>query len=77
MKKRAKLFFYENHILINRTLHIKVYGKSLNTLVGIPGLCSLLGDVLAYKIIRTALFEPNLKYTVKLRRGIKVTIYAK
>lgn len=77
MKRKAKFFLDENKILINRTLYIKVYGKELNTLVGIPGLCDILGDVLAYKIIRKALFLPNLKVVVKLRRGIKVTIYAK
>lgn len=77
MKKRAKLFFDENHILINRTLYIKVYGKGLNTLVGVPGLRALLGDVLAYKIVREALNSYGLKNVYKLRRGIKVSLYAK
>lgn len=67
---------------INRNFRIKVAGvngdgKKLNTLVGVSGLLSLIGIELANKFIERAEKEAA-DYTVcKLRRGLKVTLYAK
>ena len=62
---------------INRNLYIKVYGCGINQLVGYPWLRANFDDVLLAKILDKA-FNSNLdKVTLKFRRGIKVTIYAR
>ena len=62
---------------LNRNVYIKVYGNNLNQLVGYPMLHDLVGDVLFDKILEKILNSSMDKLTIKLRRGIKITIYAK
>lgn len=77
MKKKAKFFLDENRKTINRDFYIKVYCEDRNTLVGIPGLCDILGVVYAYKVLREALYNRKDKHVKKYRRGLTVSIYAK
>lgn len=62
---------------IYRNLRIKVYGNGLNQLVGLPFLYRLCGRVLSHKILAKGLDTDLDKITIKLRRGIKITIYPK
>lgn len=62
---------------LNRNVYIKVYGNNLNQLVGVPMLLDLVGPVLFEKILDKILNSPLDKLTIKLRRGLKITIYAK
>lgn len=62
---------------IYRNLRIKVYGCGYNQLVGIPFLYRLCGRVLSHKILAKGLDTDLDRVTIKLRRGIKVTIYSK
>lgn len=62
---------------LNRNVYIKVYGNNLNQLVGYPMLLDLVGDVLFDKILEKILNSNMDKLTIKLRRGLKITIYAK
>lgn len=62
---------------LNRNVYIKVYGNNYNQLVGVPMLLDLVGDVLFEKILDKILNSTMDKLTIKLRRGLKITIYAK
>lgn len=63
--------------LVNRNLYIKVYGNGYNQLVGVPMLRSILGDILCNKVLEKGFHTPLDKITLKFRRGLKITIYAK
>lgn len=62
---------------LNRNVYIKVYGNNYNQLVGVPMLLDLVGPVLFEKILEKILNSTMDKLTIKLRRGLKITIYAK
>lgn len=62
---------------LNRNVYIKVYGNNYNQLVGVPMLLDLVGPVLFEKILDKILNATMDKLTIKLRRGLKITIYAK
>ena len=62
---------------LNRNVYIKVYGNNYNQLVGVPMLLDLVGPVLFEKILEKILNATMDKLTIKLRRGLKITIYAK
>ncbi len=62
---------------VYRNLLIKVYGCGYNQLVGIPFLYRLCGRVLSNKILAKGLDTDLDRITIKLRRGIKITIYTK
>ena len=62
---------------VYRNLRIKVYGNGLNQLVGIPFLYRLCGRVLSHKILEKGLVTDLDRITIKLRRGLKITIYPK
>lgn len=63
--------------IINRNYYIKVYGLGINQLVGWPKLVEIVGMDLATKIYNKAIKMREDKQIVKLRRGLKITIYAK
>ncbi len=66
---------------INANFKIKVFGyvngKKVNTLVGVSGLIKMMnGDVeMINKMLKKAFNSMDDKYSLKLRRGIKVTFY--
>ena len=67
---------------INRNFRIKVYGvdengNRINKLVGVSGILALIGAELLNKFIARFLKAGLDKVVNKLRRGIKVTLYAK
>lgn len=62
---------------LNRNVYIKVYGNNYNQLVGMPMLLDLVGPILFEKILDKILNATMDKLTIKLRRGLKITIYAK
>lgn len=66
---------------INRNYRLKVYGVTesgrVNTLVGVSGLISLIGNEMAEKLINRAERSKDDKTTCKLRRGIQVIFYNK
>lgn len=62
---------------LNRNVYIKVYGNNYNQLVGLPMLFDLVGSVLFEKILEKILNATMDKLTIKLRRGLRITIYAK
>lgn len=62
---------------IYRNLRIKVYGNNINKLIGIPGLYALCGRVLSHKILAKGFSSDLDKITIRLRRGLRITIYAK
>lgn len=67
---------------INRNFRIKVYGvdengKRINKLVGVSGIIALIGVELLNKFIGRFLKAKLDKVVNKLRRGLKVTLYAK
>lgn len=66
---------------INRDFLLKVFGfdesgKKINTLVGVSGLVNLIGIELANKFLARAYACNQDKCVCKLRRGLKVTLYA-
>lgn len=68
--------------LINRNFRIKVSGvngkgERLNTLVGVSGLLSLIGEKLANRLLVRAFNCMLDKCVCKLRRGLKITFYYK
>ena len=67
---------------INRNFRIKVYGvdnegHKINMLVGVAGILRLIGDVLLNKLLRRAFRCLDDVCVCKLRRGLKVSFYAK
>ncbi len=67
---------------INLDFRIKVYGldangNRLNTLVGVSGLVTLIGEELANKFLERAYRLVSDKTVCKLRRGLQVTFYNK
>lgn len=67
---------------INRNFRIKVYGvdnegHKINMLVGVAGILRLIGDVLLNKLLRRAFRCLDDVCACKLRRGLKVSFYAK
>lgn len=63
--------------ICNRNLYIKVYGNGLNQLATYNYLVRLLGCDLANKIVDKGLNSYVDKLTIKLRRGLKITLYLK
>jgi hypothetical protein len=67
---------------INQNFRIKVYGldnegNKINKLVGVKGILELIGVDLLNKFIERFLKQGLDKVANKLRRGLKVTLYAK
>ena len=67
---------------INSNFRLKVFGldnagKKINRLVGVSGLLALIGFDLLNKFISRALRAGLDACVCKLRRGLKVTLYAK
>lgn len=67
---------------INSNFRIKVAGvdengKKINTLMGVSGIVSLMGEELLFKFIQRAIDSMADSCACKLRRGIKVTLYVK
>lgn len=68
---------------INRNYRIKVYGvdengNRVNKLVGVSGLCKLIGDIALVNRLLKRAFSCLLDACIcKLRRGLKVTFYNK
>lgn len=58
---------------------IKVYGKingrTVNQLVGIPWLIRNIGNVLLRKVLEKGYDSDLDSVTIRLRRGIKITLY--
>lgn len=53
----------------------KINGKPINQLVGIPWLISNVGNVLLRKILEKGYNSDLDSITIKLCRGIKITLY--
>jgi len=67
---------------INRDFRIKVNGLNnegckINTLVGVSGAIALIGEELFEKFINRAYNQGADACVCKLRRGLKMTLYAK
>ncbi len=67
---------------INRNWRMKVYGTTgegcrINTLMGVTGIISLIGEDFLDKFITRAESSMADSCTCKLRRGIKITFYAR
>lgn len=67
---------------INQNFRIKVYGvdengNKINRLVGVTGILALIGAELLNKFIARFIKAGLDKVVNKLRRGLKVTLYAK
>lgn len=62
---------------VYRNLRIKVYGRNINKLIGLPGLYALCGRVLSHKILAKGFTTDLDKVIIKLRRGLTITIYSK
>lgn len=60
-----------------RDLRCKVYGCGYNQLAGIPLLTDLLGSVLLEKVLDKGLNTNLDKVTIKLRRGLTITLYTR
>lgn len=69
-KDTVSQHFYRNY-------RVKIYGNGYNQLVGLPFLRYLFDSVLLEKILYKAFQMRVDSITLKFRRGIKVTIYAK
>ena len=67
---------------INRDFRIKVFGRDnqgnkLNTLVGVTGAVELIGEDFLQKFLDRAYESMADSCVCKLRRGLKVTFYAR
>lgn len=67
--------------MINKNFKIKVYGvdnngQRINKLVGVSGLITLIGIEFVNKFVTRAMNEGADATYCKLRRGLKVTLYA-
>lgn len=67
---------------INSNFRIKVFGydengNKINTLMGVSGVIRLIGEELLFKFIKRAIDSMADSCVCKLRRGIKITLYAK
>lgn len=65
---------------INRNFKIKVSGmvsgRKINTLVGVAGFVSFVGDIdLCNRLLNRAFGSMNDKEVCKLRRGIRISFY--
>lgn len=60
-----------------RNYRVKIYGNGYNQLAGLPLLRTLFDSVLLEKILYKAGQLRLDSITLKFRRGLKVTIYAK
>lgn len=71
----------EQKSYLNLNWRIKVSGINgdvkLNTLVGVDGLINLIGEELANNLFERADQDNSQKTICKLRRGLKITFYAK
>lgn len=67
----------ENNTILNKEFRVKVSGLGYHQLVGWPMLVNLIGQELAEKHLSRALSSPLDKYSVKLRRGLKIDFYSK
>lgn len=67
----------ENNTILNKEFRVKVSGNGYHQLVGWPMLVDLIGKELAEKYLSRALSSPMDKYSVKLRRGLKIDFYSK
>lgn len=79
--KKSLALNYDSRF-INRNFRIKVSGldnegNRINKLVGVAGIIALIGVELFNKFIGRALRDGLDKCVNKLRRGLKVTLYAK
>lgn len=66
-----------NNTILNREFLVKISGLGYHQLAGWPLLVSLIGEHLANKTLSAALSSPLDKYTVRLRRGLKIDFYSK
>lgn len=67
---------------INKNFRIKVFGynaegKKINTLMGVAGILSLIGEELLNKFLNRAFNSMDDVCVCKLRRGLKVSFYVK
>ena len=67
---------------INKDFRIKVFGidnqgHKLNTLVGVTGIIDLIGEEFLNKFLQRAYASKDDICVCKLRRGLKVTFYAR
>ena len=65
---------------INHNFKIKISGiyegQKVSTLVGVSGLCRMVGDIaLTNRLLDRAFNEPSDKCICKLRRGLKISFY--
>lgn len=67
----------KNNTILNKEFRVKVSGMGYHQLVGWPMLVDLIGEKLAEKYLSCALNSPMDKYSVKLRRGLKIDFYSK
>lgn len=67
---------------INKNFRIKVFGynaegKKINTLMGVAGILTLIGEELLNKFLTRAFNSMDDVCVCKLRRGLKVSFYVK
>lgn len=67
---------------INQNFRIKVFGRDengrkINTLMGVSGIVSMIGEELFYKFVKRALDSMMDVCVCKLRRGLQVSLYVK
>lgn len=67
---------------INSNFRIKVYGrdeqgKRINSLFGVSGIISMIGETLFFKFLQRAINSMADKCVCKLRRGLQISFYVK
>jgi hypothetical protein len=67
---------------INSNFRIKVYGrdeqgKRINSLFGVSGIISMIGETLFIKFLQRAINSMADKCVCKLRRGLQISFYVK
>lgn len=67
----------ENNTILNKEFLVKVSGLGYHQLVGWPMLVELIGQKLAEKHLSRALNSQMDKYSVRLRRGLRIDFYSK
>lgn len=80
MKKQVNKQFSTK--FINQNFRIKVFGhtedgQKINTLMGVSGIISMIGEEFFYKFIQRALDCMQDVCVCKLRRGLQVSLYVK
>lgn len=63
--------------ILNSEFLLKIHGNGYHQLAGWPLLTSLIGDELAEKALSRALEAGADKYSIRLRRGLKLDFYSK